>query len=170
MCIAVHWVKPRNILNWTARGLEQKTSATAKSVAVGIGSGRLRLCDGVLRCSHSACKGIIEAALAAFAALLNTDQFGAGFGQRKWANVRGFRQAVHSGIDRRDRHGCARAAVHLLIEMSKNNAGRWQQPRACAHNFRNGKLDISIRDNGARTDDHVRLQSIGVQGPGIGHP
>ena len=85
-----------------------------------------------------------DATLALLAPLFEAHELGSGFGQCKWADARILGQLVHGGINRRYGHRGARAAVHLFIEVPKDDAGSWQQPGPGTHDLGNGKLDIPV--------------------------
>jgi hypothetical protein len=112
----------------------------------------------------------VDAALTAFTALFDADEAGTGVGQCERAYARGLLQAIHGAINRRDRNRRAATAIHLFVEMAKNHAWRRQKARASAHDFRNRNVNVAIGNYGARANDQFRLQSNGVQGPGIGYP
>jgi hypothetical protein len=112
----------------------------------------------------------IDPALAAFSTLFDTDETGACFSEGERANVRALLEPIHSGIDRRNRNWRAAAAIHLLVEMAENHARGRQNAGSGAHDFRNRNVNVAIGNYGARANDQLRLQSYGVQGPGIGYP
>jgi hypothetical protein len=83
------WPKSRNILNYATSGLEQKNFANREKER---GAQSLHyvfapLCDSAFRSGPAIRTSIIEAALTAFAALLDPDEFGASLSQRERANV-----------------------------------------------------------------------------------
>ncbi|MET0431466.1 MAG: hypothetical protein ABWZ86_03215 [Hyphomicrobium sp.] len=112
----------------------------------------------------------VDPALTPLTALLDPDQARANFGQRKRTNLRRAFQPVHGGVYCRDGNRRAPATVHLFIEVPKDDAGSRQNARTGAHEFGNRDVDIAIGNDVARANNQFRLQSIGVQGPGIGYP
>ena len=72
----------------------------------------------------------INAPLPVSAAFLKADELGAGLCKRKWANAGIGFEPIHGCINRRDSDGCARATVHLLVEMAEDDPGCRQQARA----------------------------------------
>lgn len=112
----------------------------------------------------------IKPALAPFATFLDANKAGAGFREGEWTDPRRLLQTVHGGVDCRDSNRRAAAAIHLFVEVAENHAGGWQKARTRAHDFGYRNVDVAISNYGARTNDQLRLQSYGVQGPGIGHP
>ncbi len=128
------------------------------------------LSDGALGTTGALGDLGVDAKLPLLAPFLDADELGAGLGENERADARRLGQAIHGCINRRDRYGRARAAVHLFVEVPEHDAGRRQDAGSCAHDFGDGDIDIAVRYYGARTDDQFRLQSNGVQGPGIGYP
>ena len=117
-----------------------------------LGSGALAVGDSRQICGRAASS---NAALSVEAPFFDADQLGAGTGERKRADARVCSQTIHGRVNGGDRHRRARAAVHLFVEMSENHAGRREQRRSGTHDFDDGAVNISIRDNGAGTDDHL---------------
>jgi hypothetical protein len=107
----------------------------------------------------------IDPVLTLLSALLDANKLCASFRQSEWANARRPGQAVHGCIDRRDRHGCTRAAIHLLVEMTEDNAGSGQKTWADAHDFGDGDFDIAVSDYGARADNHSGSNQTGFKAP-----
>ena len=68
----------------------------------------------------------INAPLPVSTAFLDTDEFCTGLGQGKRANAGIGFQPIHRSVNCGNSYGCARAAVHFLIEMTKNDAWRRQ--------------------------------------------
>jgi hypothetical protein len=112
----------------------------------------------------------IDPALALFTTFFDADQLGPSLCKSERAYPRRLLQPVHRRVNGRDGYRRAATAVHLFVEVTENDARRGQNPRADAHNFGDGDLNIAVSDYGARADDQFRLQSNGVQGPGIGNP
>jgi hypothetical protein len=109
--------------------------------------------------------GVVNAALAAFAAFFEPYELCTGFCQGVWGNPRVFGKALHCGINRGNGDGRARAAVHLFLEVPENDAGRRQEPWPGTHDFGDGKLDIPIGYDGARADDHNGSNRTGFKAP-----
>jgi hypothetical protein len=109
--------------------------------------------------------GVVNAALAAFAAFFEPYELGAGFCEGVGRNPRVFGKTLHCGVNRRNGDGRARAAVHLFLEVPENDAGRRQEPWSGTHDFGDRKLNIPIGYDGARADDHNGSNRTGFKAP-----